>query len=94
LGTTNGSTIIDLVNQALHALIYMNRSSSDDLNTLPAPVCKGPAWEAAVELGLDMSLVELNLARTPWERLRDHDQALAFIEQLRQGIVFSDAKSG
>lgn len=44
----------------------------------------GPAWQAAIDAGLDMSLVELSLSKTPWERMQDHDQALAFAEMLRE----------
>jgi hypothetical protein len=44
---------------------------------------EGPAWRAAVAEGLDMSLVELNLEKTPWQRLLDHDEALEFADQLR-----------
>ncbi|HKQ37326.1 MAG TPA: hypothetical protein VJ063_04545 [Verrucomicrobiae bacterium] len=43
----------------------------------------GPAWRAAVELGLDMSLIERNLQKSPWERLLDHDEALGFAFELR-----------
>ncbi len=48
-----------------------------------APAAPGSAWQAAVAAGLDMSLVEQSLAKTPWERLQDHDDALAFAEMLR-----------
>ena len=34
-----------------------------------APSPPGPAWQAAIDFGLDMSLVEENLALTPAERL-------------------------
>lgn len=44
------------------------------------------AWENALALGLDMSLVEINLAKSPWERLKDHDQSLAFADLLRQAV--------
>jgi len=41
------------------------------------PADVGPAWRQAMAEGLDMSLVERNLGRSPWERFRDHDRALA-----------------
>lgn len=40
------------------------------------------AWDAAVAAGLDMSLVEVSLRKTPWERMRDHDAALRLAELL------------
>jgi hypothetical protein len=44
----------------------------------------GPAWRKAVTEGVDMSLVERSLGRSPWQRLLDHDQALALMELLRE----------
>jgi hypothetical protein len=44
----------------------------------------GPAWRAAVAEGLDMSLVELSLDKTPWQRLLEHDEALEFAAKLRE----------
>ncbi len=43
----------------------------------------GPAWQKAVAEGMDMSLVERNLVKGPWERLLDHDQALALADVLQ-----------
>ncbi|MEM9462741.1 MAG: hypothetical protein AAGF11_51850 [Myxococcota bacterium] len=37
----------------------------------------GPAWRAAVDHGLDVTLLERNMALTPSERLAQHDEALA-----------------
>ena len=45
---------------------------------------QGPAWQAAIAEGLDMSLVELSLEKTPWERLLQHDEALEFADKLRE----------
>ncbi len=42
-------------------------------------------WQAAIAVGLDMSLVDLNLSKTPWERMQDHDRALALIQSLQAG---------
>ena len=36
----------------------------------------GPAWRAAIEYGIDVTLLERNLALTPTERMRQHDEAL------------------
>jgi hypothetical protein len=44
----------------------------------------GPAWQAALDQGLDMSLVELSLRKTPWQRMLDHDAALDFALALRK----------
>lgn len=45
----------------------------------------GPAWRKAAAEGVDMSLVERSLGKSPWERLLDHDAALKLAETLRQG---------
>lgn len=37
----------------------------------------GAAWKAAVDHGIDVTLLERNLALTPAERLVQHDEALA-----------------
>lgn len=42
------------------------------------------AWDAAVAAGLDMSLVEVSLRKTPWERMLDHDAALRLAQLLGQ----------
>ena len=36
----------------------------------------GPAWQAAIDHGIDVTLLERNLALTPMERMRQHDEAL------------------
>ena len=46
----------------------------------------GPAWRAAEEAGFDMSLVELSLGKTAWDRLLDHDRALAQAELLKDAM--------
>ena len=46
------------------------------------PPDAGPAWRAAMAAGIDMSLIEENLRRTPWERLLANDRALAMIREL------------
>lgn len=40
------------------------------------------AWEAAAAEGIDMSLIEESLRKTPEERLREHGYALATFELL------------
>lgn len=36
----------------------------------------GPAWDAAIEFGVDVTLLERNLALTPSERLHQLDDML------------------
>lgn len=47
------------------------------------PPDAGPAWRAAYEAGVDMSLIEDNLKRSPWERLLANDRALGLIRALQ-----------
>ena len=44
----------------------------------------GPAWKAAERFGIDMSLLELSLQRTPLERLRVHSRALAMLSVVKE----------
>ncbi|MCX4241180.1 hypothetical protein [Paraliomyxa miuraensis] len=37
---------------------------------------RGPAAQAAIDHGLDLTLLERNLALTPTERMQQHDEAL------------------
>ena len=46
------------------------------------PSDAGPAWRAAYEAGVDMSLIEDNLKLSPWERLLANDRALGLIRAL------------
>ncbi len=48
------------------------------------PPDAGPAWRAAYEAGVDMSLIEENLARSPWERLLANDRALGLVRALQK----------
>jgi hypothetical protein len=53
------------------------------------PPDAGPAWREAFAQGIDMSLIEENLSRSPWERLLANDSALALIRDLgRANPVF------
>ena len=51
------------------------------------PADAGPAWRRAVAEGMDMSLVERTLAKNPWERLQDHDEALGFGQMLQNAVA-------
>jgi lipopolysaccharide biosynthesis protein len=44
------------------------------------------AWKAAEKEGYDMSLVEGNLRKTPYERIRAHNRALATVVMLRRAM--------
>jgi len=44
----------------------------------------GTALEAAKDFGIDLSLLVENLEKTPTERLRELDQAQAFLEELQR----------
>lgn len=50
------------------------------------PPDAGPAWRAALNERMDLSLIELSLAKTPWERWLDHDDALGFAQHLREAM--------
>lgn len=47
------------------------------------PPDAGPAWRAAYEAGIDMSLIEDNLKLSPWERLQANDRALGLVRALQ-----------
>ena len=42
--------------------------------------------------GVDISLLKISLAITPWERMRANDDALNFAESLREAMVKRNAK--
>jgi hypothetical protein len=44
------------------------------------------AWEEAEAEGMDMSLIEDNLRKTPLERVREHDRALRLAFKLRKAM--------
>ncbi len=48
------------------------------------PPNAGPAWRAAYEAGLDMSLVEAALGLTAEERLVEHQQVLDFLLEVQE----------
>ena len=43
--------------------------------------------------GMDVSLLEDSLAKTPWERMQANDDALRFADSLRAAMEERDAKS-
>jgi hypothetical protein len=48
------------------------------------PPDAGPAWREAYAAGIDMSLIEENLERSPWERLLANDSALALVRTVEK----------
>lgn len=46
----------------------------------------GPAWKAAADFGIDMSLLEANLRRTVPERLRVLGRAVNAAASLARGV--------
>ena len=60
------------------------------VNPSPQP---GPAWKAAEEYGVDMSLIEDSLAKTPLERIRANNAALKAILALRKAMERHHARS-
>ena len=53
---------------------------------------KSVAWEAAERAGYDMSLIESNLRKTPYERIHAHSRALATAVMLRRAMEKRHAK--
>ena len=47
---------------------------------------KSAAWKAAEKAGYDMSLIESNLRKTPYERIRAHSRALGTAVMLRRAM--------
>ena len=51
------------------------------------PPDAGPAWCAAHEAGLDMSLIEDTLKLTPEQRLAEHQQVIDFLLEVQAAGV-------
>ena len=47
------------------------------------PPDAGPAWRAAHEAGIDMSLIEEALKLTPEQRLAEHQQVVDFLLEIQ-----------
>jgi hypothetical protein len=47
------------------------------------PPDAGPAWRAAHDAGIDMSLIEHALSLTPEQRLAEHQQVLDFLLEVQ-----------
>jgi hypothetical protein len=48
------------------------------------PPDAGPAWRAAMEAGIDMSLIESSLKLTPEQRLAEHQQVIDFLLEVQE----------
>ena len=57
-----------------------HESTADVGRDLPS---YGPAWDAAIEYGIDVTLLDRNLSLTPTERLLQLDDMLATYQALR-----------
>jgi hypothetical protein len=57
--------------------------SDSDRSEQPRP---RTAWEEAEAEGMDMSLIEDNLRKSPLERIREHDRALRLALKLRKAM--------
>ena len=57
------------------------------------PADAGPAWRAAHEAGVDMSLLEDALQMTPAKRLREHQRALDLVLALIKARSSHDSRS-
>ena len=47
----------------------------------------GPAWDAAIEAGIDVTMLEHNLGLTPAERLRQMTRANRFLAEVQSRTV-------
>jgi len=56
------------------------------------PPGAGPAWRAAMEVGIDMSLIEHALTLTPEQRLAEHQQVIDFLLAVQEVGVSDGAK--
>ncbi|HWL94351.1 MAG TPA: hypothetical protein VNT79_12540 [Phycisphaerae bacterium] len=50
---------------------------------LPTTGEHGAAWQAAIDYGIDVSMLEWSLSLTPSERLMRHQQALELVRAAR-----------
>jgi hypothetical protein len=56
------------------------RTTEDAGRSLPS---YGPAWDAAIEAGIDVTMLEQNLRLTPAERIQQLDEANLFMEEVQ-----------
>lgn len=58
----------------------------------PAVREAAPECRVGTEAEMDISLLEDSLAKTPWERMQANDDALRFIDSLRDAMERRNAK--
>lgn len=58
-----------------------------EFETSDACASNGPAWQAAIDYGIDVSQTEYLLSLSALERVQRHDQALEFVRALRQAAI-------
>jgi hypothetical protein len=51
------------------------------------------AWQAAAQAGIDMTQLEANLRKTPWERLCAHRRARRIVLELKLAVEKRHARS-
>lgn len=51
-----------------------------------------PALEQATDSDMDLSLLEVSLAKTPWERMQANDDAVRFMDSLQTAMRKRNAK--
>jgi hypothetical protein len=64
---------------AMRALTEL-RTTEDAGRSLPS---YGPAWDAAIAAGIDVTMLEQNLQLTPAERIQQLDEANLFLEEVQ-----------
>ena len=70
-----------------------NQHPKADKSERPPEPQAAQARSLTVDEGLDLSLLEDSLAKTPWERMQANDDALRFAETLQTAMMRLDAKS-
>jgi hypothetical protein len=53
----------------------------------------GPAWDAAIEFGIDVTLLEHNLRLTPRERMQQAAAHLRFMEAVQQRTLPAELRA-
>ena len=62
---------------------------SDRVLAIPEPA---PRCASGRDEGIDLSLLEDSLSKTPWERMQANDDALRFADSLRAAMEKRNAK--
>ena len=65
-------------------------TTQDAARTLPS---YGPGWDAAIEAGVDVTMIEANLRLSPAERIAQMMEATRFIVEVQQRTVPEHVRS-